>query len=176
MGIQYAMGIALLDYFIRMALTQSSLWNSDSAMENVMDGGLHINQGRTSVAQAQSTKSSLGVVFLLRSRRVQKSRSHWDPGWSKSREFWVANTGEGFLGSLNYYHKFIEDYPVIAASLYERSDDQRFVLNKAVVVFLKRKIVATPVLRHPDRSKPFVIIPHANPWAACAVMGQEHGG
>ncbi|OWZ06449.1 hypothetical protein PHMEG_00021293 [Phytophthora megakarya] len=29
-----------------------------------------------------------------------------------------------FLGILNYYHKFIEDYPVIAASLYELSDDQ----------------------------------------------------
>ncbi|OWZ10345.1 LOW QUALITY PROTEIN: reverse transcriptase [Phytophthora megakarya] len=33
---------------------------------------------------------------------------------------------------------------------------------------LKRKIVSTPLLRHPDRYKPFVIIPHANRWAACA--------
>ncbi|OWZ13628.1 hypothetical protein PHMEG_00013012 [Phytophthora megakarya] len=31
---------------------------------------------------------------------------------------------QSFLGSLNYCHKFIEDYPVIAASLYEISDDQ----------------------------------------------------
>ncbi|OWY90322.1 reverse transcriptase [Phytophthora megakarya] len=31
---------------------------------------------------------------------------------------------QSFLGSLNYYHKFIEDYPVVAASLYELSDDQ----------------------------------------------------
>ncbi|OWY92929.1 hypothetical protein PHMEG_00037854 [Phytophthora megakarya] len=31
---------------------------------------------------------------------------------------------QSFLGSLNYNHKFIEDYPVIAASLYELSDDQ----------------------------------------------------
>ncbi|OWZ07170.1 hypothetical protein PHMEG_00020471, partial [Phytophthora megakarya] len=27
---------------------------------------------------------------------------------------------------------------------------------------------------HPNRAKPFVIIPHANPWASCAVLGQEH--
>ncbi|KAE9263352.1 hypothetical protein PR003_g33185, partial [Phytophthora rubi] len=30
------------------------------------------------------------------------------------------------------------------------------------------------MLRHPDRSKPFIIIPHANQWAACAVLGQEY--
>jgi len=41
---------------------------------------------------------------------------------------------------------------------------------------LKRKIVSTPLLRHPDRNKPYVIIPHANKWAACAVLGQEYDG
>ncbi|POM65125.1 Reverse transcriptase, partial [Phytophthora palmivora] len=51
-----------------------------------------------------------------------------------------------FMGSLNYYNKFIEDLPVIAATL------------------------------HPDRTRPFVIIPHANPWAASAVLGQEYDG
>ncbi|OWZ08320.1 hypothetical protein PHMEG_00019153 [Phytophthora megakarya] len=30
------------------------------------------------------------------------------------------------------------------------------------------------MLRHPDIQKPFVIIPHANRWAACAVVGQEY--
>lgn len=29
---------------------------------------------------------------------------------------------QSFLGSLNYYHKFIEDYSVVAASLYELTD------------------------------------------------------
>ncbi|GMF29899.1 unnamed protein product [Phytophthora fragariaefolia] len=30
---------------------------------------------------------------------------------------------QSFLGSLNYYHKFIEDFPVVAAVLYELSDE-----------------------------------------------------
>ncbi|OWZ02729.1 LOW QUALITY PROTEIN: hypothetical protein PHMEG_00025663 [Phytophthora megakarya] len=68
---------------------------------------------------------------------------------------------QSFLGSLNYYNKFIEDLPVVAAVLYELDEE---------------RIVSTPLLRHPDRAKPFVIIPHANPWAACAVLGQEHEG
>ncbi|OWY96372.1 reverse transcriptase [Phytophthora megakarya] len=88
---------------------------------------------------------------------------------------------QSFLGSLNYFHKFIEDYPVVAASLYELSDDQVRSgrdLSRAKQAFeiLKHKIVSTPVLRHPDRTKPFVIMPHANQWAACAVLGQEHDG
>ncbi|OWY98673.1 reverse transcriptase, partial [Phytophthora megakarya] len=68
---------------------------------------------------------------------------------------------QSFLGILNYYPKFIEDCAVVAASLYELTDDQ---------------VVSTPLLRHPDRTKPFVIIPHANQWAACAVLGQMHDG
>ncbi|POM60637.1 reverse transcriptase [Phytophthora palmivora] len=88
---------------------------------------------------------------------------------------------QSFLGSLNYYHKFIEDFPVVTAVLYELSDEQVRAgrdLSRAREAFdiLKQKIVATPLLRHPDRTKPFVIIPHANQWTACAVLGQEYDG
>ncbi|POM60927.1 reverse transcriptase, partial [Phytophthora palmivora] len=75
---------------------------------------------------------------------------------------------QSFLGSLNYYHKFIEDFPVVAAVLYELSDEQVRAgrdLSRAKEAFdiLKQKIVSTPLLKHPDRTKPFVIIPHAQP-------------
>jgi len=88
---------------------------------------------------------------------------------------------QSFLGSLNYYHKFIEDFPVVAAVLYELTDKQVRAgrdLSRAKESFeiLKRKIVSTPLLRHPDRNKPYVIIPHTNKWAACAVLGQEYDG
>ncbi|KAE9039336.1 hypothetical protein PR001_g7540 [Phytophthora rubi] len=88
---------------------------------------------------------------------------------------------QSFLGSLNYYNKFIEDLPVVAAVLYELTDEQIRAgrdLSRAKEAFevLKRKIVSTPLLRHPDSEKPFVVIIHANPWAACAVLGQEYDG
>ncbi|OWZ14921.1 LOW QUALITY PROTEIN: reverse transcriptase [Phytophthora megakarya] len=47
---------------------------------------------------------------------------------------------------------------------------------KRAFEILKHKIVSTPVLRHPDRTKRVVITPHANQWAVCAVLGQEHDG
>ncbi|POM58700.1 Reverse transcriptase [Phytophthora palmivora] len=88
---------------------------------------------------------------------------------------------QSFLGSLNYSHKFIEDFPVVAAVLYDLSDEQVRAgrdLSRAKDAFdiLKQKIISTPLLRHPDRTKPFVIIPHANQWAACAGLGQEDDG
>ncbi|POM74792.1 LOW QUALITY PROTEIN: Reverse transcriptase, partial [Phytophthora palmivora] len=92
---------------------------------------------------------------------------------------------QSFMGSLNYYNKFIEDLPVIAAVLYELTEEQmksRRDLSRAQEAFeflkykIVHKIVSTPLLRHPDRSRPFVIIPHANPWAASAVLGQEYDG
>ncbi|POM64927.1 Reverse transcriptase, partial [Phytophthora palmivora] len=75
----------------------------------------------------------------------------------------------------------LKDFPVVAAVLYELSDEQVRAgreLSRAKKTFdiLKQKIVSTPLLKHPDRTKPFVIIPHANQWAACAVLGQEHHG
>ncbi|POM78403.1 Hypothetical protein PHPALM_4066 [Phytophthora palmivora] len=83
---------------------------------------------------------------------------------------------QSFMGSLNYYNKFIEDLPVIAAVLYELTEEHmksRRDLSRAQEAFeiLKHRIVSIPLLRHPDRSKPFVIIPHANPCAASAVLG-----
>ncbi|OWZ19058.1 LOW QUALITY PROTEIN: reverse transcriptase [Phytophthora megakarya] len=49
-------------------------------------------------------------------------------------------------------------------------------IAKSVQLFeiLKRNIVANPVVRHPDRPKPFIIILHANQWIACPVLGQKH--
>ncbi|GMF36175.1 unnamed protein product [Phytophthora fragariaefolia] len=88
---------------------------------------------------------------------------------------------QSFHGSLNYYKKFIENLPVVAAVLYELTDEKiragrDLIRAREAFGVLTRKIVSTPLLRHPDSEKPFVIIVHANPWAACAVLGQEYDG
>ncbi|OWZ08990.1 reverse transcriptase [Phytophthora megakarya] len=56
---------------------------------------------------------------------------------------------QSLLGSLNYFHKFIEDYAVVAASLYELTDDQMragrdLSRAKESSEILKRNIVSTP--------------------------------
>ncbi|ETI56817.1 hypothetical protein F443_00786, partial [Phytophthora nicotianae P1569] len=54
---------------------------------------------------------------------------------------------QSFLGSLNYYHKFIEEYLVVAAVLYELTDEQiragrNLTQAKESFEILKRKIVS----------------------------------
>ncbi|OWY92520.1 reverse transcriptase, partial [Phytophthora megakarya] len=61
-------------------------------------------------------------------------------------------------------------HEVIAAVLYELDEERvragrNLEAAKESFEILKRKIVSTALLRHPDRTKSFVIIPHANPWA-----------
>ncbi|OWZ15519.1 reverse transcriptase [Phytophthora megakarya] len=85
---------------------------------------------------------------------------------------------QSFLGSLNYYNKFIKDLLEVAAVKYELTDEQiRMGKNmepaKEAFEILKQKIVSTPLLRHPDRKKPFIIILHANPWAMRTVLAKN---
>ncbi|GMF60604.1 unnamed protein product [Phytophthora fragariaefolia] len=84
---------------------------------------------------------------------------------------------QSFLGSLKYYNKFIEDLPVVASVRDELTDEQIRTgrdLGRAKEAFeiLKQKIVSTPLLRHPNKERPFVIIVHANPYWVRSMMGQ----
>ncbi|OWZ09996.1 reverse transcriptase [Phytophthora megakarya] len=88
---------------------------------------------------------------------------------------------QSLLGSLNYYAKFIEDLLVLAATLYETSDEQlrsgrELEKPKHAFKILKDRLVSTPLLQHPDPGRQYVIILHANPWAISAVLGQDHDG
>ncbi|OWZ22129.1 reverse transcriptase [Phytophthora megakarya] len=111
---------------------------------------------------------------------------------------------QSFLGSLNYYRRFIEDFAVYAAILYEQRESDFFELRRrtkvvdhpvqtgavdqdeidedrwtqATVEFTmpKAKIVSTPILKHFDPGHPPVIVVYANKWAISAALMQEHDG
>ena len=86
-----------------------------------------------------------------------------------------------FVGSLIYYHRFIENFATYAAPLYELTDAQLAAgenVNQAKYAFeeLKQKLVNAPLLRHVDNSKSFSIILYVNQWAFGASICQEHNG
>eukprot|EP00644_Phytophthora_capsici_P010197 jgi/Phyca11/120516/e_gw1.41.70.1 len=108
---------------------------------------------------------------------------------------------QSFLGSLNYYSRFIEDFSIYAAILYElrevdfheyRLRDERAGVHqtggyespeddrwaRAITAFtlLKAKIVATPILRHFDPDRGPVVVLYASQWAISAALMQEHDG
>ncbi|KAE9298783.1 hypothetical protein PR003_g23144 [Phytophthora rubi] len=115
---------------------------------------------------------------------------------------------QSFLGSLNYYGRFIEDMAIYASVLYELREvdfaairdrdrrggagptvtstedpqydqatvDPKWVEAEAAFSELKKKIAATPILRHFDTEKRPVVIVYASEWAVSASLVQDHDG
>ncbi|CAI5706018.1 unnamed protein product [Peronospora farinosa] len=105
---------------------------------------------------------------------------------------------QSFLGSLNYYSRFLEDYAIYASILYElrevdyhvlrrrmsetedtqRSDQEEDRWTRVQVAFaiLKNKIATAPNLRHFDPDREPVIIVYASEWAISASLVQEYEG
>nr|KAE8918897.1 hypothetical protein PF009_g30790 [Phytophthora fragariae] len=113
---------------------------------------------------------------------------------------------QSFLGSLNDYSRFIDDFAIYASVLYElresdfheitrkkpkesvvekaKSDDReeapagedRWTRAERAFTVLKTKIAATPVLRHFDPDRPPVVVVYASKWAVSAALMQEHDG
>uniref|UniRef100_A0AAV1TTL7 Reverse transcriptase domain-containing protein n=1 Tax=Peronospora matthiolae TaxID=2874970 RepID=A0AAV1TTL7_9STRA len=99
---------------------------------------------------------------------------------------------QSFLGSLNYYRRFIEDFAVYAAVLYELresdffeigrsqlaagdecSNEGRWTEAKVTFTMLKAKIATAPMLKHFDPDRSPVIVVYASKWAVSAALIQE---
>ena len=105
---------------------------------------------------------------------------------------------QSFLGSLNYYSRFVEDYAVYASILYElrkvdfyawrcklagddnalttEEDDEKWSRVQVAFAMIKNKIATAPTLRHFDPDKEAVIIVYASEWAISASLVQNHEG
>ena len=105
---------------------------------------------------------------------------------------------QSFLGSLNYYGRFIEDYAIYASILYElreadfhgwrcrleskdevkttEEEDEKWSRVQVSFAMLKNKIATAPILRHFDPAKEAVIIVYASEWAISASLVQDQDG
>ena len=105
---------------------------------------------------------------------------------------------QSFLGSLNYYSRFLEDYAIYASILYELrevdyhvlrrrasgtgdthgdvQDEDRWSRVQVAFSMLKNKIATAPILRHFDPDREPVVIVYASDWAISASLVQEYDG
>ncbi|OWY92204.1 hypothetical protein PHMEG_00038884 [Phytophthora megakarya] len=84
-----------------------------------------------------------------------------------------------FLGSLNYYSRFIQEFAVYGAALYQLKEDDFFeggdlAAAKESFTALQRKVADAPILRHFDAKKEVHIMLYANEWALSATPMQMH--
>ena len=87
---------------------------------------------------------------------------------------------ESFLGSANFWRKFIEDYSIIVKPLnLLRQRNRPFIwADKQQQAFdaIKEALTEAPVLRIPDPSQPFQLETDASGFAIAAILTQEFEG
>ncbi|KAG3060829.1 hypothetical protein PI125_g24829 [Phytophthora idaei] len=85
---------------------------------------------------------------------------------------------QSFLGALNYHGRFIQDFAVYGAALYQLKDGDfdggDLSAAKAAFAMLQTKVAEAPILRHFDRSREVHTMLFANAWALSATLLQEH--
>ncbi|GMF33630.1 unnamed protein product [Phytophthora fragariaefolia] len=86
---------------------------------------------------------------------------------------------QAFLGALNYYSRFIQDFAVYDAALYQvREEDfgPGGDLSTAQRSFkaLQTKVADAPILKHFDGTKDVHVMLFANDWALSTTLMQEH--
>ncbi|OWY99016.1 hypothetical protein PHMEG_00030062 [Phytophthora megakarya] len=100
------------------------------------------------------------------------------------KEFSFPTTKKGmqsFLGALNYYNRFIQDFAVDAATLYQLKEEDfepggDLSAARQSFAMLQQKIGDAPILRHFDRGKDIHVTLFANEWALSSILIQEHDG
>ncbi|OWY98514.1 hypothetical protein PHMEG_00030706, partial [Phytophthora megakarya] len=88
---------------------------------------------------------------------------------------------QSFLGALNYYSRFIQDFAVYAAALYQLKEEDfepggDLSVARQSFARLQQKISDAPILRHFDQQKEIHVTLFANEWALSSTLMQEHEG
>ncbi|KAG6591089.1 reverse transcriptase [Phytophthora cinnamomi] len=86
---------------------------------------------------------------------------------------------QSFLGALNYYNRFIQDFAVYGAALYQLKEDDfapegDLTVARRSFQALQDKVAAAPILRHFDRTKEVHVMLFANEWALSSTLLQLH--
>ncbi|MGL4337186.1 MAG: RNase H-like domain-containing protein [Turicibacter sp.] len=102
---------------------------------------------------------------------------------SKVQNFPVPNTVKQvrqFIGLAGYYRRFIQNFAQIAEPLNRLLRfENKFkwgIEQQQAFETLKQKLISEPILRHPDMSKPFLLMTDASNYAIGAVLGQREDG
>ncbi|ETI38116.1 hypothetical protein F443_16071, partial [Phytophthora nicotianae P1569] len=88
---------------------------------------------------------------------------------------------QSFLGALKYYSRFIQDFAVYGAALYQLKEEDfgpsgDLSVARRAFTALQAKVTDAPVLKHFDRAKNVHVMLFANEWALSTTLMQEHEG
>ncbi|KAG2763449.1 hypothetical protein PC116_g26809 [Phytophthora cactorum] len=88
---------------------------------------------------------------------------------------------QSFLGALNYYSRFNQDFVGYGAALYQLKEEDfgpggDLSVAQRAFEALQTKVAEAPILKHFDRTKEVHVMLFANEWALSTTLMQEHEG
>ncbi|GMF57192.1 unnamed protein product [Phytophthora fragariaefolia] len=88
---------------------------------------------------------------------------------------------QAFLSALIYYSRFIQDFAVYGAALYQVREENfgpggELSTAKRSFAALQAKVADAPILKHFDGTKEVHVMLFANDWALSTTLMQEHDG
>ncbi|KAG3067122.1 hypothetical protein PI125_g23713 [Phytophthora idaei] len=88
---------------------------------------------------------------------------------------------QSFLGVQKYYSRFVQDFAVYSAALYQLMEEDfgpggDLSMARRAFEALQTKVAEAPILKHFDRTKEAHVMLFANEWALSMPLMQEHEG
>ncbi|GMG16544.1 unnamed protein product [Phytophthora fragariaefolia] len=154
----------------------------DSCLETLDRLLSRFKECRISVSFTKSMFVQPTVDFL--SHAVSRGGLRADATLKAIAELSFPKTKKGvqaFLGALNYYSRFIQDFAVYGAALDQvREEDfgpggDRSTAQRSFKA-LQTKVADAPILKHFDEAKEVHVMLFANEWALSTTLMQEHDG
>ena len=167
--------IYLDDIIVRGKDFEDMIRNLDEVLQKLHGAGLKLKPRKCQLFAKQ-------VEYL--GHIISKEGVHTDPKKKQVVKNWpkpeTLHDVRSFLGFCSYYRRFIAKFAEIARPLHKLSEKgQKFLwtdeCNSAFEI-LKCRLVESPVLAHPDFTKPFIIDSDASDQAIGAVLSQNIDG
>ena len=175
-GLNWRICLIYLDDIIVIGRTfEDMIKNLDQVLQKLHDAGLKLKPRKCQLFAKQV--EFLGHVISNCGIQTDPKKTNVVRDWPQPTKLHDVRS---FIGFCSYYRRFIPKFAELAKPLHKLTEKgQKFVwTNECNIAFekLKSKMVESPILAHPDFSKPFILDTDASDQAIGAVLSQNING
>ena len=171
-GLEYEMALAYLDDVIVFGKTiDQTMDRMVTVLQRLKDANLRLKAKKCELFK-QEVKY-LGHVITADGVRTDPKKVEAVVNWHPPR---TTKQVKSFLGTINYYSRFVRDLAQIAAPLQSLTGKfKKFKwgpVEQSAFQLLKKRLASAPVMAYPNQEGMFILDTDASDYAAGAVLSQ----
>ena len=175
-GLNWQICLIYLDDIIIVGKTfDDMIRNLDEVLQKLHDAGLKLKPRKCQLFAKRV--DFLGHVISGEGIQTDPKKTQAVREWPRPESLHEVRS---FLGFCSYYRRFIPKFAEISKPLHKLTEkNQKFLWTKEcndAFETLKEKMVSSPILAHPDFTKPFILDTDASDQAIGAVLSQRIEG